>query len=202
MRATAAIVITTRKITTLYNGRSPFHIDFPHDAQARLRSAVPDCTHSRTSAAYSSFADVLKRCPQNANCSICPTPLLAMTHETVTINTNDKSRSVRAPCGKANAALFRKRRSTDRHSHRLTPATLDGVSTTLMNEQTTETPSTTRRVTDTTLLIVAIVAVATWLWRRLRRPATVDAASETTAEQTLDDKIGGAVGFPPNNAPV
>jgi hypothetical protein len=110
--------------------------------------------------------------------------------------------AVRAPCGKANAALFRKRRSTDRHSHRLTPATLDGVSTTLMNEQTTETPSTTRRVTDTTLLIVAIVAVATWLWRRLRRPATVDAASETTAEQTLDDKIGGAVGFPPNNAPV
>jgi hypothetical protein len=69
-----------------------------------------------------------------------------------------------------------------------------------MNEQTTEVPSTTRRVTDTALLIVAIVAVATWLWRRLRRPATVDAAD--TAAQELDDKVGGAVGFPPNNASV
>ncbi|MGD0475042.1 MAG: hypothetical protein ABSB70_17770 [Candidatus Velthaea sp.] len=71
-----------------------------------------------------------------------------------------------------------------------------------MNEQTTEVPSTTRRVTDTTLLIVAIVAVATWLWRRLRRPATVDAASDTPAAEALDDKVDGAVGFPPNNAPV
>jgi hypothetical protein len=69
-----------------------------------------------------------------------------------------------------------------------------------MNDQTTETPSTTRRVTDTTLLIVAIVAVAAWLWRRLRRPATVDAADAVAQE--LDDKVGGAVGFPPNNAPV
>jgi hypothetical protein len=68
-----------------------------------------------------------------------------------------------------------------------------------MNEQSTEVPSTTRRVTDTTLLIVAIIAVATWLWRRLRRPATVDAAD---AAAQLDDKVGGAVGFPPNNAPV
>jgi len=75
-----------------------------------------------------------------------------------------------------------------------------GYPKTLMNEQTTEVPSTTRRVTDTTLLIVAIVAVATWLWRRLRRPATVDAADSVAQE--LDDKVSGAVGSPPNNAPV
>jgi hypothetical protein len=71
-----------------------------------------------------------------------------------------------------------------------------------MNEQTTEGPGTTRRLTDTMLLIVAVVAVATWLWRRLRRPATVDAASDIAASQTLDDKVEGAVEFPPNNAPV
>lgn len=71
-----------------------------------------------------------------------------------------------------------------------------------MNEQATEVPSTTRRVTDTTLLIIAIVAVATWLWRRLRRPATVDAVPSDATAQDIEDKVGGAVGSPPNNAPV
>jgi hypothetical protein len=70
-----------------------------------------------------------------------------------------------------------------------------------MNEQTTEVPSTTRRVTDATLLIVAVIAVATWLWRRLRRPATVDAASETGTIPAVDGSAD-AVEVPPNNAPV
>jgi hypothetical protein len=70
-----------------------------------------------------------------------------------------------------------------------------------MNEQTTEDPSTTRRLTDTALLIVAMAAVATWLWRRLRRPAAVDAAADATVTQVPDDQVGAA-GFPPNNAPV
>jgi hypothetical protein len=69
-----------------------------------------------------------------------------------------------------------------------------------MNEQTTEVPSTTRRVTDTTLLIIAIVAVTTWLWRRLRRPATVDAAPDIApTAQAFDDN---AVSTPPNSANV
>ena len=98
-------------------------------------------------------------------------------------------------------AVSSDRRSTHRRSHRFTTATLDGVFTTLMNEQTTEVPSTTRRVTDTTLLLIAIVAVSTWLWRRLRRPATVDAAAPeiSPTAQALDDN---AVSTPPDNATV
>ncbi len=69
-----------------------------------------------------------------------------------------------------------------------------------MNEQVTDDSTTTRRLTDAALLMIAIAAVGSWLWRRLRRPAGVDAAPE--AGQELEDKVGGAVGFPPNNAPV
>ncbi len=68
-----------------------------------------------------------------------------------------------------------------------------------MNDQVTEDSTTTRRLTDSALLVVAFVAVASWLWRRLRRPASVDAAPDS---QLVDDKVGGTVGLPPNNAPV
>jgi hypothetical protein len=71
-----------------------------------------------------------------------------------------------------------------------------------MNEQLTEQPSPTRRLTDTALIIIAVAAIASWVWRRLRRPTISEVAPEQTDAQALDDKVGGAVGFPPNNAPV
>ncbi len=66
-----------------------------------------------------------------------------------------------------------------------------------MSDQSTEDPSITRRLTDTALLIVAIAAIGSWVWRRLRRPAGVDAAPQGES-QAVDDKAGSA----PNNAPV
>lgn len=69
-----------------------------------------------------------------------------------------------------------------------------------MNHEMTEAPRATRKFTDIALLVIAFAAVASWLWRRLRQPAAVDAASNGT--QALDDKVGGAVGSPPDNAAV
>ncbi len=69
-----------------------------------------------------------------------------------------------------------------------------------MNEEMTEDPRTARTFTDIALLLIAFAAVASWLWRRLRRPAAVGSAP--TDAQALDDKVGGAIGFPPDNAPV
>ena len=66
----------------------------------------------------------------------------------------------------------------------------------------TEQPSATRRLTDTALVIIAIAAIASWAWRRLRRPALGDGASAAADAQALDDKVGGAVGFPPDSASV
>jgi hypothetical protein len=71
-----------------------------------------------------------------------------------------------------------------------------------MNEELTEEPSTARKLTDIALLIVAFAAVASWVWRRLRKPAATDELSPSTESQALDDKVGSSVGFPPNNAPV
>ncbi len=71
-----------------------------------------------------------------------------------------------------------------------------------MNEQTTEEPSTTRRLTDIALLIIAIAAIGSWVWRRLRNPAPVDSGSAPVESQVPDDKMSGGVEFPPNNAPV
>ncbi len=69
-----------------------------------------------------------------------------------------------------------------------------------MNEEMTEDPRTARKFTDIALLVIAFAAVASWLWRRLRRPAAVDSAPADA--QAVDDNVGGAVGFPPDNAPV
>ena len=71
-----------------------------------------------------------------------------------------------------------------------------------MNEELTEEPSTARKLTDIALLVVAFAALASWVWRRLRKPSTVEGLSSTTDSQALDDKVGSSVGFPPNNAPV
>jgi hypothetical protein len=70
---------------------------------------------------------------------------------------------------------------------------------TIMNEQLTEQPSTTRRITDAALVIIAFAAIAAWLWRRLRRPAAIDGASDATDAHAFDDKVGETV---PNNASV
>ena len=69
----------------------------------------------------------------------------------------------------------------------------------MTNDQTVDQSTLKRRVTDATLLIIAVGAVASWPWRRLKAPATIDAMSER-AETQLDDKVGSAVGFPPDSA--
>ena len=68
-----------------------------------------------------------------------------------------------------------------------------------MNDDMTESPTLARRATDVALLLVAFVAVAAWVFRRLRRPATVDATGAAQT-QPADDK-GGTVDTP-SNAPV
>jgi multidrug resistance efflux pump len=70
-----------------------------------------------------------------------------------------------------------------------------------MSEPITDNPSSTRRLTDAVLLVVAVAAVATWVWRRLRRPATVDAGTAVNVA-ALDDKVRGTVGSPPGGASV
>ena len=62
-----------------------------------------------------------------------------------------------------------------------------------MSEQSLEEQSLTRKITDAALLVAAVIAIGAWLWRRLRRPASVDHL--TTEATAIDDKVGAAVGF-------
>jgi hypothetical protein len=71
-----------------------------------------------------------------------------------------------------------------------------------MNDELTDSPSAIRRATDIALLVVAFAAVASWVWRRLRRPVTVDAALTPGDARNPDDNVSGTVGSSPGNAPV
>jgi hypothetical protein len=70
-----------------------------------------------------------------------------------------------------------------------------------MSEDTTGSPTVTRRATDVALLIVAFVAVASWVWRRYRRPAAVDTGTADTTPPAHDDKADGTIDAA-SNAPV
>ena len=70
-----------------------------------------------------------------------------------------------------------------------------------MDDQITEKSNLTRTLTDATLIIVAVAAVAAWLWRRVRRSASVTEISPLAEAQSLDDKVGAALGFPSNIGP-
>jgi hypothetical protein len=71
-----------------------------------------------------------------------------------------------------------------------------------MNEQGTEDTTTARRLTDVALIVVAIVAIAAWLWRRIRGPASVDVTSGDSGTPNLSGNAGDSAEFPPNNAQV
>lgn len=72
-----------------------------------------------------------------------------------------------------------------------------------MNDQVTEQPSLTRKLTDAALIIIAVAAVASWLWRRVRRDTGQQRSTDQqivnlTPAPALDQKVEADVGFPAN----
>jgi hypothetical protein len=70
-----------------------------------------------------------------------------------------------------------------------------------MNDQLTDQPSLTRRLTDAALIVVAISALATWIWRRFRTATPVSGtppdqaprlpeSHDSTAPFTVDSNPG------------
>ncbi len=67
-----------------------------------------------------------------------------------------------------------------------------------MNDQITDEPSLTRRLTDGALVLIAIGAVVAWLWRRVSSSANV--APPITP--VSPDPVGAGAGQPANGAQV
>ncbi len=68
-----------------------------------------------------------------------------------------------------------------------------------MNGPTKDEPSLTRKVTDAGLLLIAVAALASWLWRRVRQPASVDTTTAPDGLPAIEEKVGTTAGFPSNS---
>jgi hypothetical protein len=67
-----------------------------------------------------------------------------------------------------------------------------------MNEQITDEPSLTRRLTDGALVLIAIGAVVAWLWRRIGTSSKGD----TPVTPIEPAPFESSVAVPPNGAQV
>jgi hypothetical protein len=133
MSAKAAIVITTRKITALYNGRSPFPRVSAQRMSAPPRPARPAYPLAATRVVISArLAVAMSRAPPNAPCGCCRLGMPksgAIRPQSWPIARSARLRRFISPRSTTPARLtahnvFVQRRSTHRHSHKFTRATL------------------------------------------------------------------------------